>query len=169
MESDNTMTIENPYYPPHVVILGDAMVDTYVEVYPKDLSAEAPIPRFMVSGNTRDYPGGASNVDSILNQVVNRKLGVLYYISGNSVAIKTRYIHNNIQVFRVDQDGLPRGYQGTSNPLEDFAGLDSITHLVISDYNKGTVTEEVIKTLEEGLHPKTKIYIDTKTDPINLS
>ena len=96
-------------------------------------------------------PGMAANVQSNL-----RALGAeVHFITGQE-SVKTRLIdtRSRQQIVRIDQDIK-------NDPLEFLTEIPQIYHaIVISDYNKGLVTYELIKDLREEFPGP--IFIDTK-------
>ncbi len=152
-------------------VVGDVMLDRYVWGKAGRLSPEAPVPVVEYAGE-RDVPGGAGNVAANLvalgaaavpfgvvggdeDEFAPRLLATFARekmptkgILGDSArrtTVKTRVIAGHQQVVRVDRE--------TRTPLESemeerlirriMAGLRPLHALVISDYDKGVVTEEL--------------------------
>jgi D-beta-D-heptose 7-phosphate kinase/D-beta-D-heptose 1-phosphate adenosyltransferase len=152
-------------------VVGDVMLDRYVWGKAGRLSPEAPVPVVEYAGE-RDIPGGAANVAAnlaalgaaavpfgvvggdddefaarLLATLAREKLptkGILED-SARRTTVKTRIIAGHQQVVRVDRE--------TRAPLDGeieerlirhiIAGLRPLHALVISDYDKGVVTEEL--------------------------
>jgi D-beta-D-heptose 7-phosphate kinase/D-beta-D-heptose 1-phosphate adenosyltransferase len=141
-----------------ILLIGDACIDVYVYGSVRRISPEAPVPVFepineLVKG------GMANNVCKNLET-----LGCSVDFLHGLVSKKTRLIdqHSKQHVIRIDEDV-------ESDPLSFDTNIPSIYDaIVISDYNKGTVSYELI---EELLHTvDIPIFIDTKkTDLARLN
>lgn len=145
--------------PPKILIVGDAMLDQYYFATTNRISPEAPIPVFNIT-ELGHAGGGANNVRENLIA-----LGADVRIVGGTtidgaIPVKNRLMVGDVQVARWDQFDRVE-----SIPLED---LDrAILHwtpdaIVVSDYGKGSISDEVIKWLSEFCGP---IFIDTKRHP----
>lgn len=134
-----------------VLLLGDQCQDIYQYGIVTRISPEAPVPVFM-HRHQDVRPGMAGNVLANLNA-----LGVkVDWKFGAKQSIKTRVIDLKSQqhLLRVDHDieSPPIILDGT-----DLAGYNAI---VISDYNKGSITTELICEIR---HRYTgPIFLDTK-------
>ena len=140
-----------------ILLIGDHCDDVYQYGIVDRISPEAPVPVFLQQNHVIK-PGMAGNVCENL-----KALGCdVTYLHGET-SIKTRLIDKRSKqhIVRIDEDVLsdPIVFQ-TVIPQ----GYDAI---VISDYNKGTVTYEMIEELRREF--KGPIFIDTKkTDLIRL-
>jgi len=132
-----------------ILLIGDSCKDIYQYGTIDRLSPEAPVPVF-VPVYTEERDGMASNVFNNL-----KALGCsVNYLSGET-STKTRLIdaRSKQQIVRVDNDVK-------SNPITfDTAIPDVYDAIVVSDYNKGTVSYELIEELIELSIP---IFVDTK-------
>lgn len=132
-----------------ILLIGDKGLDIYTYGRVDRLSPEAPVPVF-VPQSTVSKPGMADNV-----RVNLEALGCNVKFLHGDVSEKERLIdeRSKQQIVRIDRDTK-------SAPLlvnrEILAGYDAI---VISDYNKGTVTYELI---EQALRMQVPVFIDTK-------
>lgn len=132
-----------------ILLIGDSCVDVFVYGQVKRINPEAPVPIL-------DYTRTETKEGMVLNVFNNLKAFdvevdiVTKY--GNS--IKTRYIDekSNQQILRLDEDKI-------TEPLEykPYHGYDAI---VVSDYNKGLITEEFLFSLTSDL--SCPIFIDSK-------
>jgi D-beta-D-heptose 7-phosphate kinase/D-beta-D-heptose 1-phosphate adenosyltransferase len=118
------------------------------------ISPEAPVPIFKYS-HKEQRPGMAGNVNNNL-----KALGCSVDYLHSETSMKTRLIDSRSkqQMIRIDDDV-------TATPVTfDTAIPDVYDAVVISDYNKGTVTyelmEEVIQLSNHGI--KFPVFIDTK-------
>jgi D-beta-D-heptose 7-phosphate kinase/D-beta-D-heptose 1-phosphate adenosyltransferase len=142
----------------NILLIGDAGEDTYTYGTVERISPEAPVPVFVPRYNiTRD--GMASNVCKNLEALDC----TVTYLHG-AVSKKQRMIDERSKqhLLRVDHD--------TKSDAIVFdtvipPGYDAI---VISDYNKGTVSYELIEELVKEV--TVPIFVDTKkTDLVRLS
>jgi len=135
-----------------VLLIGDSCIDEYYYGYCNRLSPEAPVPIFELTRKEEKY-GMASNVKNNLEAL---GVQVVSYLSKNSK--KIRYIHekSNQHLLRVDED------ISSISLNKDTKFPSDIDAIVISDYNKGFVSYELIETLIKKYFKKIPIYIDTK-------
>ena len=136
--------------PLKVILIGDSCVDEYHYGTVDRISPEAPVPVFVPEYIER-RPGMAANVFENL-----KNLGADVIPIFGETSIKTRFIDKKTKqhLIRVDRDVL-------SNPLE-FLNLTipaNIDAIVVSDYNKGLVTYELVEALIRTGLP---VFIDTK-------
>lgn len=132
-----------------VLLIGDNCKDVYQYGTIDRLSPEAPIPVF-VPTYTEQRDGMAGNVAVNL-----RKLGCsVDYLHGET-SIKTRLIdqRSRQQIVRIDQDA-----ESTAITF-DTAIPNIYDAVVVSDYNKGTVSYDLI---EEIIALSIPVFIDTK-------
>lgn len=133
-----------------ILLIGDDCVDVYQLGTVDRLSPEAPV---MVFCPEEQYslPGMAGNV-----KVNLEKLGCeVSYLHG-STSVKTRLVDNKsgYQLLRIDNDNK-------SAPLELITVVPSeYDAVVISDYDKGTVSYELIEEIRKIFQGP--IFIDTK-------
>jgi len=132
-----------------ILLIGDDCVDVYQYGNVNRISPEAPVPVFTFSHEERK-PGMAGNVARNLEA-----LGCdINYLHGET-STKTRLIdiRSKQQIVRVDNDVQ-------SQPLEFMTEIPNVYDaVVISDYDKGTVSYELI---EELIALSIPIFIDTK-------
>lgn len=134
----------------NVILIGDRGIDEYVYGVADRISPEAPVPVF-VPQYTETKPGMAANVYANL---LNLGLTVTSYYAETSK--KTRIIETRSKqhIVRIDNDII------SSSLNADDIKLEQIDAIVISDYNKGTVSYELceeLRRLYDG-----PIFIDTK-------
>jgi bifunctional ADP-heptose synthase (sugar kinase/adenylyltransferase) len=139
-----------------ILVLGDAFCDRYHLATTSRLSAEAPIPICKIE-RSFDLPGGALNVRENL-----RRLGVdgrFLVPSGDvNLPIKNRLVVGDHQLARWDENDFCTPYKREDLLvlLEEWDGI------IVSDYSKGSITQEVIQILREVSLP---MFVDTKTNP----
>ena len=146
-----TDTVITPQPTPlRILLVGDNCLDVYWFGVVDRISPEAPVPVFQYK-YTEQHAGMAGNVLRNLET-----LGCEVTYVHKETATKTRLIdlRSTQQVVRIDNDVA-------ATPLE-FADLGNIDYnaVVVSDYNKGTITYELIEQL---IGTKLPVFSDTKT------
>jgi bifunctional ADP-heptose synthase (sugar kinase/adenylyltransferase) len=134
----------------NILLIGDYCTDVYQYGLVDRISPEAPVPVFQsINHEIRD--GMAGNVYNNLEA-----LGCIVSFLHGSESTKTRLIDikTKQQLVRIDNDVI-------SEPLAIVTDIPLIYDaIVISDYNKGTVSYELIQELrKEFVGP---IFVDTK-------
>lgn len=125
----------------HVCVLGDAMLDRYIDGDVSRISPEAPVMVVRVRSQ-RENPGGAGNVVSNL-----RSLGchVDFYFDPDNPIIKTRIMSGNHHLIRLDEEFHPKWMLfdniGSDLRYKLLAGAYDV--VVLSDYSKGFVSQDV--------------------------
>jgi bifunctional ADP-heptose synthase (sugar kinase/adenylyltransferase) len=137
-----------------ILLIGDNCIDVYEYGTVDRISPEAPVPIFKYS-HKEQRPGMAGNVNNNL-----KALGCSVNYLHSETSMKTRLIdiRSKQQMIRIDDDV-------NATPITfDTAIPDTYDAIIISDYNKGTVSyelmEEVIQASKHGT--KFPIFIDTK-------
>jgi len=133
-----------------VLLIGDSCEDRFVYGRCNRLNPEAPVP--VLDYLREDIKGGMClNVAENLKSF-NIKVDI---ITNNEKILKTRYIDevSNQQLLRVDSEQKIEPYSSTV----DLSLYDAV---VISDYNKGFITEEFLFRLTSK--KKCPIFIDSK-------
>jgi len=133
-----------------ILVIGDSCVDVFIYGIIERLAPEAPVP-VVKPVSQRENPGMALNV------VANLKaLGAEVDIITNDTDIrKVRYVDEryNQLVLRVDENDKCERYDGVYETVDYDA-------IIISDYNKGFLTEEDIEAFAE--RAQCPIFLDTK-------
>jgi bifunctional ADP-heptose synthase (sugar kinase/adenylyltransferase) len=135
-----------------ILLIGDSCIDEYHYGSCDKLSPEAPVPIFKFKRKEQKN-GMASNVKNNLEAL---GVKVTSYLSKESK--KTRYIDekSNQHLLRIDEDLV-------SEPLKTDIDLPKdVDGIVISDYEKGFVSYELIEEVIQRYSTKVPIYIDTK-------
>ena len=137
-----------------VLLIGDSCIDKYVYGEVKRLNPEAPVP---VLNYTRSISteGMAWNVFNNLNA-----FGVdVDMVTNDETIIKTRYVDekSNQQILRVDEENEVQ-------QLEFEFTDDQYDALVISDYDKGFITQD--KLIELSSRFVGPVFVDTKKNTI---
>lgn len=134
------------------LVIGDAIKDVYHFGRVTKLSAEAPIPVF-VEDHVEERAGGAGNVVKNL-EALGVSVDTLVTLP-HEQCVKHRYLVNGHQMFRHDIDVV-------AEPLKLYATRDWNV-IVISDYNKGAVTFELVREVTDFAHAHhIPVVCDTK-------
>ncbi len=140
----------------NILLVGDDCLDVYQYGCVERLSPEAPVPIFKKIKET-SLPGMAGNV---YRNLVNLGCQVNYLHGATSK--KTRIIDeiSGQHLLRIDEDVI-------SEPLTFETDIPKVYDaIVVSDYNKGTISYELIQELVATGMP---VFVDTKkTDLMRL-
>lgn len=171
-----------------ILVIGDVMIDAYIEGRVTRVSPEAPVPIVNLQNRTKRL-GGAANValnlaaigaTPILTSIIGKDSGGsdLIQLMENSgmvtsgmeqsadrkTTVKTRVIGNQQQLLRVDDEVLAALTESEeAQIIANVANhLDSIDAIIFEDYNKGVLTPRVI---EEVTAMARKKGVITTVDP----
>lgn len=137
-----------------LLIVGDACEDVYVYGHCNRLAPEAPVPVFVADREKRSG-GMALNVEANLSS-----LGADCTILHNQKKIeKTRYVEESTNHLFIRIDSDESDIKRINKKYLTKKYLSQYDAVVISDYNKGFLTEEDIETICYR-HPLT--FMDTK-------
>lgn len=173
-----------------ILVIGDSMIDSYLWGDVERISPEAPVP--VVTKTRRESRlGGAANVarniralgaEPILASAIGNgekaelfkkllqenhlsKQGI-YESNSRSTSIKTRIISHNQQLLRIDEENNdvldPETEEAFLNHLLYIINYVKLNAIVFEDYDKGTITPEIIKKIVEQAN---KLRIPTLVDP----
>lgn len=163
----------------NILLIGDFMVDSYIDGKSSRISPEAPVP--VISSSKIDYfPGGAGNVAMNLNSL-GAKVSCLGYIGNDKygeilkrifrgegidfkqlelsefpTTVKERYFSNGTQVLRIDTEKIVYNWKPKFLPEFKFHNYDAI---ILSDYNKGVLNNNWFSDIEFE-----NIIVDPKKD-----
>jgi D-beta-D-heptose 7-phosphate kinase/D-beta-D-heptose 1-phosphate adenosyltransferase len=134
-----------------ILIIGESARDIFVYCNADRLAPDLPIPVLSII-EQKDSPGMAKNVERNVKSLMDDCDIVTN--PGWEQVTKTRYMHRNSNhaFLRVDTDNRMKRIDVTQVPLE-------YEIVAISDYNKGFLTEDDIKSICEH---HDKVFIDTK-------
>lgn len=133
-----------------VLLIGDSCTDRYVYGEVKRLNPEAPVP-ILDYKRTETRQGMAWNVYNNL-----RSFGIeVYMLTNEEKIVKTRYIDEktNQQILRLDEETKVK-------PMTYDIPNEKYDVIVISDYNKGFITES--KLFEIVYNAKCPVFMDSK-------
>jgi len=173
-----------------IVVLGDLMVDRFLWGSVSRISPEAPVPVVRVERESASL-GGAGNVarnvvalggeavpvglhgqdedGALLSRLFSEAgIGVqgLLPVAGRPTTIKTRIVAHHQHVVRFDReedgpldDGVVEGLKTRA-----LAALEGASALVISDYEKGALSADLLETvLPEAARRELPVVVDPKT------
>jgi rfaE bifunctional protein kinase chain/domain len=158
-----------------ILVLGDVMIDRYLEGKVERISPEAPVP-VMRLGEEENRLGGAANVALNLkalgatpllaglvgddaNGTVFRELMQSHGLSTELIVtdsdrcttVKTRLVASGQQLMRVDREDTHDVQGAAAGALQDAVKAKlvkgSVDLLLFQDYNKGALSAEVIKNV----------------------
>jgi len=172
-----------------IVILGDIMLDQYIIGKVSRISPEAPVP--VVEITSENYClGGAGNVahnlealgaeyllvgvigddnsgKKILEKVKDRR--GIFIDEKRPTIVKTRIIAHHQHVVRVDREKRAPIPEKIEKKIINFLKNEKFDGIIISDYNKGTITESLMEDLL-GFTTKNNIpvFVDPKVEHFNF-
>ena len=138
-----------------ILLLGDSCIDKFVYCKCERLCPEAPVPLLDIIKTTTNK-GMAGNV---FKNLLALGCEVEFHTNINyKKVVKTRYVDQktNHMFNRIDTKAKSNS---TFNDIVSDINFDNYSAVVISDYNKGFITEEDIKYISQQ-HPIT--FLDTK-------
>lgn len=182
-----------------IMIIGDVMLDVYMNGKVERISPEAPVPIVSVT-ETFSRLGGAANVAQNLKGLGAKP--ILCSIIGNDdksnellslmseqnmttsgivksderiTTRKVRIISNNAQMLRVDTENTfdltEKEHNLLMTVVKDIINNEKIDGIILQDYNKGVLTENIIKevvaianekNIPVGVDPKKKNFLSYK-------
>lgn len=149
-----------------ILLIGDNCTDEYQYGTVDRISPEAPVPVFKL-GNKIVSDGMGGNVK---NNLENLGCKVIPFLGNKS--IKTRFVdtRSNQHIVRIDTDvkSDPLSIDQIKNDpiLSDAVTGISVDAIVISDYNKGFISYELIEEIIRT-YKNTPIFLDTKKDDLS--
>ncbi len=176
-----------------ILVVGDLMMDRFVYGSVSRISPEAPVPVVHVS-HEKSMPGGACNVasnllalggkaamagivgkdgvgDDLKSQLSDSGVALQAVIDTDEypTCVKTRIVAEQQQVVRVDREEY---LQISSDSLTSFCRLvekeiEQADGIIIEDYGKGSVQQEVVDTVIKAAEEKEiPVGYDPKDDHI---
>jgi bifunctional ADP-heptose synthase (sugar kinase/adenylyltransferase) len=144
------------------LIIGDSCKDIFIYGEANRLSPEAPIPVFTPIHKRTDVMGMGGNVFLNLMALINRSDSTSttnLILSQNNVT-KTRYVDfaTNHYFLRVDEGSVEDRFK-INNHIRHVAQSDCI---IISDYDKGFISESDILDICKFKGKGTFVFLDTK-------
>ncbi|NUM31853.1 MAG: D-glycero-beta-D-manno-heptose-7-phosphate kinase [Bacteroidetes bacterium] len=174
-----------------ILVIGDAMIDSYFVGKVDRISPEAPVQVITVL-NKDHRPGGAANVALNIKNLgakaticavtgndpegfelkkLLKKNGInvngIFVENNRQTTIKTRIIADNHHLLRIDQENTNPINSATEKKIIDFitTHINTFDAIIFEDYNKGVLSKNVISQVIEiaNKHGKPTI-VDPKKD-----
>lgn len=172
-----------------IVVIGDVMIDVYIDGVVNRISPEAPVPVFLEK-TRRAFPGGAANVARNISSLggaccvvgaigqdsygigldgMLKDMHTLHYLlamTDRPTTRKTRYSAQGQQIMRVDDEITEEVSEDAEKALCAMVDelMPSCRVLVISDYGKGLLTRHVLRNvIVAASNKKIPIIVDPKS------
>lgn len=150
----------------NILLIGDSCMDVFIRGTVERLCPEAPVPVLNPTSKTIN-PGMAANVEANLKSLCPE--ANVTFITQTSAIMKTRYVDKTTGyiLLRVDEGDKIVEKLTLESLLQklpaDF-NFNTLDALVISDYNKGFLTESNLKEIIDhfATNSHAQIYMDTK-------
>lgn len=172
---------------PMVIVIGDIILDEYIQLEYSGLSAEAPISVYKNEQNHYNL-GGAANVavntagmelrtcligmtGSDYNPLICNLLkekGIAYHIiqEDRKTTLKRRFVYEGKQIFRYDDEEESEcTTESASSIISIFQNVleeESVSAIILQDYDKGVLTDTLIQKIITISH---KYAIPVFADP----
>ena len=145
-----------------ILLIGDSCEDVYHYGVCERMSPEAPVPVFKEI--SKEVRGGMSM--NVRHNLENFGLSVDHF-HNQEVIRKNRFVESRYmqQLFRCDEGENERVKSFICPAKEDILKYDAI---VISDYNKGFVTEKAFSQLRENTPLEIPIFVDSKKNDLSI-
>ena len=171
-----------------VLVIGDVMLDTYLHVDVNRISPESPTPICDVI-NTTYSPGGAGNVaanivslggkailvgagavdnygERLHDTLHSFKIDNRIMFIANKTANKVRTVSDHHHIIRHDYSNeIDWNVKNRKTFISNLAYIrrnNNIDAVIISDYNKGLINQEIYMAICDEIREDTPIFIDTK-------
>jgi D-glycero-beta-D-manno-heptose-7-phosphate kinase len=195
MDKDRALSIIDRFPGAKVLVVGDIMVDHFIWGKVRRISPEAPVPVVDVSKDEMLWGGCANVMNNIytaggqvflagvigddatgrrfLDEFVGKKIPTAGIVvdPGRHTTLKTRIVAHNQQVVRFDRETRKTiSPECIGNILHYIAKLvDDLHTIVISDYNKGVVTAELLDGIREIVASKNvRVCVDPKRNDLSF-
>ncbi|WP_321508687.1 PfkB family carbohydrate kinase [uncultured Methanoregula sp.] len=197
MDSNELDNIIEQFNKTSVLVIGDLMLDRYLSGTMSRISPEAPAPLIDITSESYVCGGAANAIDTICtlggkvfavgvvgedwfgkrlikllkHEDVDTK-GVIE-IKERSTTVKTRVLVEKQQIIRLDQENRQAINESCTKSILDYIheNIERVDAIIISDYNKGVVTNTLLsgainlaKKFEKPLvvYPKVEPFFDYK-------
>ena len=173
----------------NILVVGDLMLDCYIEGEVKRVSPEAPVPVISETSD-RSVPGGAANVamnlsalgikttlvgvmgddksgENLKDILVSNGVHLDIVLSKSATTTKTRVLSGSHQLIRIDSDNHCTDLENTSVYEHVLKHLPLVDLVLMSDYAKGAVAnpQRIIKACIDSKKP---IFIDPKNEDLSV-
>jgi D-beta-D-heptose 7-phosphate kinase/D-beta-D-heptose 1-phosphate adenosyltransferase len=172
-----------------ILILGDLMLDEYIWGNVSRISPEAPVPVVEVKRDSSCFGGAgnvAFNVESLgafhmlvgvvgkdiegrwIKDNVSYNRGI-FEDESRPTCVKTRIIAHQQQIVRVDREHKSPISSLMEEKIFDFIEQEKFDGIIISDYNKGTLTRSLLeKVLSLAQERDILVFVDPKVEHFSL-
>lgn len=174
---------------PHILVIGDLMLDHYIHGSASRLSPEAPVPivnakkEFKIIGGAGNVAnniialggkvsiggvvGDDPNGDEIIKMLVEKQVETSLIVKDSTrvSTLKTRVLADNHQIVRVDrEDTHPINEKVENDILANLsAEISKADVIIISDYNKGLLTLSLTQNIiNYANNTNKKVVVDPK-------
>ena len=172
-----------------ILVIGDIMMDRFIWGKVSRISPEAPVPVVVVEKETF-LLGGAANVvnnvhslggkvalcgvvgddemgQRIIKELTEMGIGIngVFVEQGRQTTVKTRVVAHQQQLVRIDRETTDLTKVLTLRNLSEFlkVNIDGFDGIILSDYGKGLLTRELIRTtIRRAREAKKFILVDPK-------
>ncbi len=177
------------------LLIGDLMLDEYIDGHVNRVSPEAPVP-ILLEKKKNQMIGGAGNVfrnlhslgvktslisllgkdqtglilSKLIKKVSNKDV-FIYFDKNRITSVKTRFLSNNQQLIRVDkEDDSSISKDASDYILKAFKKeIDKNDIVILSDYNKGVINKKIAQQVIKLCNKKKiPIIIDPKNKDFNI-
>ena len=169
----------------HILVVGDLMLDRFVDGAVTRISPEAPVP-VLSQSTSQQMPGGAANVACNLAQLgaqvtligacgddataadlaaelrhFPRITFIPVTVAGRPTSLKTRYRASGQQILRVDDEVSIPISDSAKAELSDRANavIETADMLILSDYAKGCLPLTLIRSLIDAARAAKKLIV----------
>jgi len=185
IDSNKMENIVQNFKNKRVLILGDVMLDKYIWGRVARISPEAPVPVVEVEKDTSCLGGAGNscrNLESLgafpllvgivgddpegewIKKNVPDSRGI-FVDKSRPTTVKTRIIAHHQQVVRVDQEKKSTISSQIEEEMFNFVRQEKYDGILISDYNKGTITKPLMdKVLPLAKEKEIPVFVDPKVD-----
>ena len=195
LDASTAAGLINSFQDRHILVVGDLMLDRFVDGTVTRISPEAPVP-VLSQSKCQQMPGGAANVACNLAQLGTqvtligacgddaaasdlaaelRQFPTITFlpvpIAGRPTSLKTRYRASGQQILRVDDETTSAIDAGAQQTLCETARsvIANADMLVLSDYAKGCLPETVIRQLIDAARTAKKLIVaDPKVTDLSV-
>ena len=195
LDTPSAASLFNSFLDCNILVVGDLILDRFVDGTVTRISPEAPIP-VLSQSRCQQMPGGAANVACNLAQLgaqvtligacgddatasdltaeLNEFPTITYMpltIAGRPTSLKTRYRASGQQILRVDDEMTDAIDAGAQQTLFEIASsvMSSVDMLVLSDYAKGGLAKPVIRELIAAARGAKKLIVaDPKVTDLSV-
>lgn len=185
LETSAAANLINKMQDCHILVVGDLMLDRFVDGSVTRISPEAPVP-VLSQSECQQMPGGAANVACNLAQL-GAKVTLIgacgddataatltaelqnfpmitfspVIVVGRPTTLKTRYRASGQQILRVDDEVNEAIDDSTQGELSSKArtAIDEVDMLILSDYAKGCLPPALIRSLVDTARAAKKLIV----------